>query len=92
MTIETGGADPAPQALRARWHEESLGTVWLRPADWYHPAVDALAVAILGGGDVAERARELGHARGADGVGIAEALDDLACLFRVTCSGEPPRS
>jgi hypothetical protein len=90
VTIETGGPDAAPQALRARWHEESLGSVWLRPADWYHPAVDALAVAILGGGDAVERAHALGRARGDDGVGVGEALDDLACLFRVTSSSEPP--
>src|SRR6478735_5498399 len=31
-----------PAALRDRWRDESVGSVWLRPADWYHPAVDAL--------------------------------------------------
>ena len=33
---------------------------------------------------------ELGHARGYDGVGIGETLDDLGCLYRTLGAAEPP--
>ncbi|MBO3083047.1 hypothetical protein [Cellulomonas fengjieae] len=84
-------------ALRDRWRDESVRSVWLRPSDWYHPAVDALAEALLTGGPAADgvpevqaAALDLGHARGYDGVGIGETLDDLACLFRMLGATEPP--
>jgi hypothetical protein len=82
--------DVLPAALRERWRDESVGSVWLRPSDWYHPAVDALATALLTAGDTCAAAAELGRARGYDGVGVAETIDDLACLYRTLGASEPP--
>ncbi len=87
------GLDSAvPAALRDRWRDESVASVWLRPADWYHPAVDALALALLTGQDATAPAEQLGRARGYDGVGVGETIDDLACLYRTTGQPEPPRA
>ena len=82
--------DAMPATLRERWRDESVGSVWRRPSDWYHPAVDALALALLSSGDAVGAATELGAARGYDGVGIGETLDDLACLYRTLGAAEPP--
>ncbi|WP_273653293.1 hypothetical protein [Cellulomonas fimi] len=90
MTTDIGRDDAAGVALRERWRHESLGSVWLRPADWYHPAVDDLAGAVLGDRDPTLAAAELGRARGHDGVGIAETIDDLACLYRSRGVAQPP--
>lgn len=79
-----------PAALRERWRDESARSVWLRPSDWYHPAVDALATALLAAGDAVAAADELGRARGYDGVGIGETMDDLTCLYRTLGATEPP--
>jgi len=87
------GLDSAvPAALRDRWRDESVASVWLRPADWYHPAVDALALALLTDQDATVAAEQLGRARGHDGVGVGETIDDLACLYRTTGRDEPPRA
>ena len=82
--------DVLPAALRERWRDESVGSVWRRPSDWYHPAVDALAAALLTESDTGAAATELGRARGYDGVGIGETVDDLACLYRTLGAAEPP--
>jgi len=79
-----------PAALRERWRDESVGSVWLRPSDWYHPAVDAIAAAILSPADTSNAAEELGRARGYDGVGIGETIDDLGALYRALGADEPP--
>ncbi|ADG73394.1 hypothetical protein Cfla_0479 [Cellulomonas flavigena DSM 20109] len=79
-----------PQGLRERWRSESVASVWRRPSDWYHPAVDALAVAVLADADPSGAAFDLGRARGEHGVGIGEALDDLVCLYRSTGRAMPP--
>lgn len=90
MTTDIGRDDAAGVTLRERWRHESLGSVWLRPADWYHPAVDDLAGAVLDDRDPTTAAAELGRARGHDGVGIAETIDDLACLYRSRGDEQPP--
>jgi hypothetical protein len=64
--------------------------VWRRPSDWYHPAVDALIEAVLAGSDPCCAAGLLGMARGRDGVGIAESIDDVSCLFRSIGVPQPP--
>jgi hypothetical protein len=64
--------------------------VWRRPSDWYHPAVDNLIEAVLAGSDPSGAAEQLGDVRGRDGVGIAESIDDLACLFRSIGVLQPP--
>ncbi|GEL93992.1 hypothetical protein [Cellulomonas composti] len=91
MTIDTGPPAAAlPRALRERWRDESTASVWRRPSDWYHPAVDELATALLLAEDPAPAAELLGAARAEAGVGIGESIDDLACLYRSTTGGEPP--
>lgn len=79
-----------PAQLRERWRDASARSVWRRPADWYHPAVDELAHALLTDGDATAAAETLGRARGHDGVGIGETIDDLACLYRTAGAHEPP--
>lgn len=91
MTTNTGKDGRAfPDGLRERWREESVASVWRRPSDWYHPAVDALALAVLDDADPTGPAWELGQARGEYGVGLGEALDDLVCLYRSTGRPTPP--
>ena len=69
--------------LREQWRAETVESVWLRPGDWYHPAVDALTEALSAGASTLAAASRLGEVRGAAGVGIAETLDDVAVLFRL---------
>ena len=89
MTTGEAAATPLPR-LRERWRSVSAESVWLRPADWYHPAVDAVVESVLTDVDPGPAAARLGSARGESGVGIAEAIDDLACLFRSLGYTEPP--
>ena len=72
----------APETLRDAWRAASVASVWLRPGDWYHPAVDALTEALCERRDATPAAERLGRARGEAGVGIGEAIDDVACLYR----------
>ncbi|GIG30796.1 hypothetical protein [Cellulomonas marina] len=77
----TRARDAAAVLLRERWRQASLGTVWRRVADWSGPEVEELAAAVSSGACPVGAAEDLGRARGYDGVGIGEALDDLTCLF-----------
>lgn len=77
-------------ALTEEWRAASVQTVWLRPGDWYTPAVDALVEAIEAGQDTAPSASRLGAARATAGVGITEAIDDLAIVFRAAGYEDPP--
>lgn len=70
-----------PGLLR-KWQHTSIESVWLRPGDWYTPAAEALVEALEAGLDTAPAAFRLGQARSASGVGITEAIDDMAVLFR----------
>ncbi len=76
-------AEHTAPSLREQWHLQTVESVWLRPGDWYHPAVDALAEALSHDLDPTGAARRLGTVRGAAGVGIAETLDDVAILYRL---------
>jgi hypothetical protein len=76
--------------VRERWQEGSLASVWLRPSDWYHPAVDALVEAILDEDDATPAAERLGRARAAAGVGMGGLIDDLGCLFAILGDTTPP--
>ncbi|GGC07000.1 hypothetical protein [Cellulomonas carbonis] len=76
-------------ALREQWRARTVEHVWLRPGDWYHPAVDALTEALTTGFAAAPAAFRLGEMRGSTGVGIAEALDDLAIVYELS-GVEPP--
>lgn len=73
---------PKSAGLRERWRTASMAAVWLRPGDWYHPAVDALVEALDAGRDPCAAVQRLGTARGLAGVGMGETIDDLACLYR----------
>ncbi|WP_242496446.1 hypothetical protein [Xylanimonas protaetiae] len=78
----TPAGAPGDADLRERWRAASLADVWLRPGDWYHPAVDALVEAVEAGRGPEAAAHRLGAARGSAGVGMGEALDDVTCLYR----------
>jgi hypothetical protein len=81
--------ETAAVALREKWRATTVESVWLRPGDWYHPAVDALTEAVTSGTCAAPAAFRLGEMRGSAGVGVAETLDDMAVLYGVI-GGEPP--
>lgn len=74
----TGGSS----ALLHAWQTASIDNVWLRPGDWYTPATEALVEALEARLDTAPAAFRLGQARSESGVGITEAIDDMAVLFR----------
>lgn len=82
MTSTEQILDPAV-SLREQWRARTVEAVWLRPGDWYHPAVDALAEALTSGSSPVAAAGRLGEVRGAAGVGIAETLDDVALLYEL---------
>lgn len=69
--------------LREQWRARTVESVWLRPGDWYHPAVDAFTEALSAGACVAAAAARLGEVRGAAGVGIAETLDDVRLVYEI---------
>lgn len=72
----------AESALLHQWETASIDSVWLRPGDWYTPAAEALVEALEARLDTAPAAFRLGQARSSAGVGITEAIDDMAVLFR----------
>jgi hypothetical protein len=77
------GSAALPEELAARWRTLSLSSVWRRPGDWDHPAVDHMAYAVAIGDDPRDSAWNLGEARGHIGAGIEESIDDVSCLYRV---------
>jgi hypothetical protein len=77
-------------AIRSRWQRHSAEAYWAHPADWWDPAVDALAEAVADGRDATVPAELLGAVRAEAGVGLPEALDDLAALYSVVGEPEPP--
>jgi len=90
MTTNAGGLrTPAP--LLTRWREASTSSVWLRPADWHDGPVDAVVCAYLVGAGLHDAVERLGRSRGEAGIGVAETIDDLACLWRADeRDGDPP--
>lgn len=80
--------------LRERWRSRSLQAGWSVPEDWWAPAVEAVAEAVLGwpsgGRGLAHACHQLGRARGRAGAGIGETLDDLGALFGVLDWTDPP--
>ena len=77
-----GYAVPATDAVRERWRRASADSVWLRPGDWYHPAVDALVEALCEERDATPAAERLGRARPAAGRASGEATDDAGGPYR----------
>ncbi|GII97869.1 hypothetical protein CLV28_2232 [Sediminihabitans luteus] len=82
MDLTFGRRAADAESVREQWRARSSDTVWLRPSDWYHPAVDALTEAVLDGRPTVPAAERLGEARALAGVGIGETIDDATCLFR----------
>jgi GGDEF domain-containing protein len=75
-----------------RWCEAAASRGWVSIADWWTPAVEAVADAVADGRDPAPACTELGRLRAEDGAGLAETLDDLATLYDVAGLEEPPHS
>jgi hypothetical protein len=80
-----------PDRLRDAWRARSLDAGWTEPADWWSPAVEAVAEAAYTGRGFALACARLGQARGRAGVGIGETLDDLGALFAVLGWADPPQ-
>lgn len=72
------------------WRRQSLAAGWLAEDDWWTAAVDAVAGAACREGSLRHACTMLGRDRARAGVGIAEALTDVAALFRVLGAGTPP--
>ncbi|MFV0532719.1 MAG: hypothetical protein ACK5MR_03580 [Cumulibacter sp.] len=70
--------------LRSMWRSASQERGWGYPDDWWTPAVDAVAEAIVTDGDVAERCARLGLSRARAGVSLAETLEDVLAIARLT--------
>lgn len=83
MEEQLGLDRTAIAAARVRWAALSLDRGWQVPADWEHPAVDALLEAIMAGADPVPAADRLGRSRGAAGVSLGEALTDLDVLVEL---------
>lgn len=91
MNLSHPGTPREQQAvLTQRWREATLASVWLHPGDWYGPAVSVLVDAVVRKQNIEEAAAQLGAFRAGLGVGLGEALDDLAVLFRIAEASEPP--
>ncbi len=89
MTDISTPSAPAAALLRS-WQSTSVQTVWRRPGDWYTPATEALVEALDARLDTAAAAFRLGQARSAAGVGITEAIDDMAVLFKAAGFASAP--
>ncbi|WP_182112356.1 MULTISPECIES: hypothetical protein [unclassified Actinotalea] len=83
MTTTDLTRDGSAASLREQWRSRTVESVWLRPGDWYHPAVDAFAEALSAEECAAAAASRLGEVRGAAGVGIAETLDDIGLVYEL---------
>ena len=66
--------------LQEDWREASLRAGWTVPQDWWVPAVEAVVEALVEGRDLAAPCGLLGRERADAGVGLDEALTDLAVL------------
>jgi hypothetical protein len=67
------------------WRSASLSTAWSDAEEWWTPAVDAVADAILGdtGGDPRAACENLGRQRAAAGVFLDEARADVMVAARI---------
>jgi hypothetical protein len=83
-------AEETARDLCTRWRATSLQVGWAFPADWWVPAVDAVAAALCDGRDPAAPCTLLGRARAEAAVGLDEALIDLAALYAAFTDSDPP--
>jgi hypothetical protein len=72
-----------PTALREAWRQTTLAGGWAGPHDWDCAEVDAVCEAVAERGDLLGGVARLGRARADTGVGLGEALDDVAALYGV---------
>jgi hypothetical protein len=79
-----------PSGLRETWRRLSLADGWSAEDDWWTAAVDAVTAAACRGDGLPLACGMLGRARARAGIGIGEALLDLAALFAALGSGDPP--
>lgn len=79
----TTGPVTSPDAaeLRDRWREASMRAGWTFPDDWWSPAIDAVAEAIVDARDPMPGSQRLGRHRGSAGVALGETLDDIGALL-----------
>lgn len=70
-----------PSSLLASWRAHTAAKGWRGGSDWLCAEVLQLAAAFAARADVEAAARALGRVRAHQGVGIAEALTDLQCLY-----------
>lgn len=78
------------EGLVGAWRDAAASAGWVAPDEWWHPAVDALAAALLVGTDPTAATRRLGRARADLGVSLGDALADLATLHGLVTGGLPP--
>lgn len=76
--------------LRRHWFQQSTAGGWLYDPDWWHPACDAVAEALVHGRPADPALRRLGAGRADLGCTVEETLDDVLALWRVLDGGEPP--
>jgi hypothetical protein len=75
--------------LWAAWRRQSLSAGWRSEDDWWTAAVDAVARAACRDGSLRQACALLGRARAQAGVGITEAMTDVASLYRARLPTRP---
>jgi len=79
-------------AVRDAWRSAVQHGGWVRPEDWWHPAVEALARAVARRQDVRPAGAHLGHARARAGWSARRTVDDIFALYRrMPLAGPPSR-
>jgi hypothetical protein len=71
------------------WRAASLRAGWAFPRDWWVPEVEAVVEALIEGRNLAVPCALLGRARADAGVGLDEALTDLAALPGAQAAAHP---
>ncbi|MDQ7906219.1 hypothetical protein RB614_17035 [Phytohabitans sp. ZYX-F-186] len=78
--------------VRDAWRAAVEHQGWVRPEDWWHPSVEALARAIARRQDVRPAGTRLGHARARAGWELRRTVDDIFALYRrMPLAGPPSR-
>jgi hypothetical protein len=72
------------------WRQQSLICGWAADDDWRVAAVDTVAIAAWRGTGLATACTGLGRERARGGIGIGEAIADLAALCYVLDGEDPP--
>lgn len=77
-------------AVNEAWRAAVEHQGWIRPEDWWHPSVEALARAVARRQDVRPAGARLGHARARAGWEIGRTVDDVFALYRRMPRTGPP--